>query len=216
MLEIDSKLGLQFNFLQLENIGSAIVDTIGEDLCEVVIHDLSQDEHSIVWIKGRVTNRNVGGSLSQIGLTLKAQGEDAKDQVNYITRTKNGKVLKSTTIVLRDIDGRVFGLFCINIDITSLVLTQKALDAFLSTDETKQLTDIHFSNSLVDVAQTILDEIIQEQNLAVPPNNVTQRRRFIQALDKRGFFGIRYAVPLLSEYIGVSRGSIYRYLKDIE
>lgn len=215
-METLTKLDLRFDLNALKQIGSSIVDTLGPDLCEVVIHDFSQDEHSIVWIKGKVTHRSVGGALSQIGIAIRADAEEAEDQVNYITRTKNGKVLKCTTTVLRNTEGKVWGLFCINIDITSFVATQEAFSSFLATEETKSLTNIHFSNSLADVAQTLLNEVIQEQNLAVPPTNVEQRRRFIRALDERGFFGIRYAVPLLSDYLGVSRGSIYNYMKEAE
>ncbi len=91
-----------------------------------------------------VTNRQVGGSLSQIGLAIRAQGDKAEDQVNYTTRTKDGKLLKSTTTVLRDAGGMISGLFCINIDITSLAIAQHTLNSLLETDETKLLTNIHF------------------------------------------------------------------------
>ena len=154
--------------------------------------------------------------MSQIGLAIRAQGDKAEDQVNYTTRTKDGKLLKSTTTILRDADGMIFGLCCINIDITSLAVAQHALNSLLETDENKLLTNIHFSNNLSDVAQTILDEVIKEQNLIGFPTDVSGRRNFIRALDARGFFAIRHSVSLLSEYLGVSRGSIYNYMKDAE
>ena len=216
MIDILTTTKLQFDLDEIKRIGGAIVDTLGEDLCEVVLHDFSRDDDTIVWIKGRVTNRQVGGSLSQIGLAIRSQGEEAEDQVNYTTRTKDGKLLKSTTTILRDAEGMVFGLFCINFDLTSLALAQQALNSLLETDETKLLTNIHFSNNLADVAQTILDEVIKEQNLTGFPTEVSGRRKFIHALDARGFFAIRHSVSLLSEYLGVSRGSIYNYMKDAE
>lgn len=211
-----TKTKLQFDVNEIKRIGGAIVDTLGEDLCEVVLHDFGRDEDTIVWIKGNVTNREVGGSLSQIGLAIRAQGNKAEDQVNYPTRTKDGKLLRSTTTILRNAEGTIFGLFCINIDITSLAVAQHALNSLLETDETKLLTNIHFSNNLSDVAQTILDEVIKEQNLTGFPTEVGGRRKFIRALDAHGFFAIRHSVSLLSEYLGVSRGSIYNYMKDAE
>lgn len=216
MIEAITKTNLQFDLDEIKRIGGAIVDTLGEDLCEVVLHDFGRDEDTIVWIAGKVTNREVGGSLSQIGLAIRSQGDKAEDQVNYTTRTKDGKLLKSTTTILRDADGKIFGLFCINIDITSLAVAQHALNSLLETDENKLLTNIHFSNNLSDVAQTILDEVIKEQNLTGFPTDVSGRRNFIRALDARGFFAIRHSVSLLSDYLGVSRGSIYNYMKDAE
>ncbi len=110
----------------------------------------------------------------------------------------------------------IFGLCCINIDITSLAVAQHALNSLLKTDDNKLLTNIHFSNSLSDVAQTILDEVIKEQNLTGFPTEVSGRRKFMRALDARGFFAVRHSVSLLSDFPGVSRGSIYNYMKDAE
>lgn len=204
-----------FLVAELSRVAAGIVSTLGEELCEVVLHDFSQPEHSIVWIRGKVTNRELGGSMSQIGLAMMAEGNDAQDRINYITRTKDGKVLKSTSIVLRDATGQAFGLFCINIDITSLTLLENTLKNFLAGEETKILTNVHFSNNVAEVAQTLLDEVIQERGWVGPPLDMEQRLAFVKALDQRGFFGIRYTVPLLADYLGVSRAAIYSYIKEI-
>ena len=57
MINTIAKARLQFDLDEIKRIGSAIVDTLGEDLCEVVLHDFGRDEDTIVWIKGKVTNR---------------------------------------------------------------------------------------------------------------------------------------------------------------
>jgi predicted transcriptional regulator YheO len=199
---------------ELARVADGIVQTLGETLCEVVLHDIHQPEHSIVWIKGNVTNRAAGGTMSQIGLAMLSEGEAMQDRVNYVTRTRDGKILKSTSLALRDGAGRVFGLFCINIDITNLTAMEQTLRTLLAGDEMKVLTNIHFSNNLAEVAQVMLDEVIQQQGLTGPPNDIHRRLEFVRALEQRGFFGIRYSVPLLSDYLGVSRASIYNYLKE--
>jgi len=48
--------------------------------CEVVLHDFRDPEHSIVAIVGDVTHRHIGGTMSQIGLEILAQGDAAQDQ----------------------------------------------------------------------------------------------------------------------------------------
>src|SRR4051794_22648678 len=76
-----------------------IVETFGRH-CEAVLHDFRDPEHSIVAIAGDVTHRHVGGSVTQIGLSLIAQGNAAEDAINYITRTASGRIVKSSTILL--------------------------------------------------------------------------------------------------------------------
>src|SRR3954449_8004919 len=78
-----------------------IVETFGRN-CEAVLHDFRDPEHSIVAIAGDVTHRHVGGSVTRIGLALIAKGDDAEDEINYITRTPSGRIVKSSTILLRD------------------------------------------------------------------------------------------------------------------
>src|SRR5829696_652500 len=82
-----------------------------------VIHDFRRPERSIVAIAGGVTGRRVGGSMSEIGMGLLARGDEATDELNYITRARTGKLVKSSTMILRDSGGTVFGALCVNFDI---------------------------------------------------------------------------------------------------
>ena len=59
-----------------------------------MIHDLSDMEHSIVWIMGGVTERKVGGCMTSRGLSLLHSGKTA-DNYNYTTRTRSGKMVRS-------------------------------------------------------------------------------------------------------------------------
>jgi predicted transcriptional regulator YheO len=65
------KLLLLEQFIQ---VGEAICRTIGPH-CEVVLHDLADMEQSIVWVKGTVTERTVGGCMTARGLSLVRAGQ---------------------------------------------------------------------------------------------------------------------------------------------
>jgi predicted transcriptional regulator YheO len=209
-----SPLNNHKNYLltNLERLAEAIVCTMGESLCEMVIHDFQEPERSIVWIKGQVSNRTVGGSMSQIGLAMMAEGDHTKDKINYITRTRDGKVLKSATVALRDENDHVFGAICINLDITNLVALEQRLRDFVSNENVEVLTNIHFDNNIAAVGQVMIDEAMQELGMISPPADIEQRVELVQILHQHGFFGIRNSVPLLADYLGVSRTSIYNYL----
>src|ERR1700761_8640427 len=94
-------------FATLRPVISGITETFGRN-CEVVLHDFRRPDGTIVGISGNVTNRHVGGSVSQIGMAIISEGDAAQDQYSYITRTPDGRVLKSVTITLRDSRQRVF------------------------------------------------------------------------------------------------------------
>ena len=88
----------------LTQVGEALCRTIGPQ-CEVVIHDLADMEHSIVWIMGTVTERKVGGCMTPKGLSLVRSG-DTQDNYNYTTRTRSGKMVNSSLVFVREKNGR--------------------------------------------------------------------------------------------------------------
>ncbi|NED04875.1 transcriptional regulator, partial [Streptomyces sp. SID6648] len=82
--------------------------------------DYRTPEHSVVAVAGSVTGRTVGGAMSEIGMRVLARGDDARDELNYVTRTPDGTLLKSSTMVLRDSTDSVFGALCVNLDVTAV------------------------------------------------------------------------------------------------
>ena len=109
----------------LEQIAKAIAAQFGSN-CEVVIHELSGKSaySSIVAIEnGHVTGRKVGDGPSHVVLEqLGHEDDSAKDQLAYLTRTKDGKILKSSSVYIRDESGKVSGILGINYDISMMQL----------------------------------------------------------------------------------------------
>ena len=89
----------------LKQLADGLARQFGPD-CEIVIHDLKKHdlEHSIVHINnGHVTNRQEGDGPSKVVLeTLHKDPASLKDHLGYLTRTSNGKILKSSTIYIRN------------------------------------------------------------------------------------------------------------------
>ena len=105
--------------------------------CEVVIHDLNKDlETSIVHIEnGQVTNRKSGDGPSGIVLeTLHKNAAKVQDKLSYLTRTEDGRILKSSTLYIRDADEQISYIFSINYDITALLTIDSALGSLLHTE----------------------------------------------------------------------------------
>ena len=90
--------------------------------CEVVVHDLETEDvdHSIVVIEnGHVSGRKLGDGPSHIVLESMHEGTaDVHDREPYLTKTADGKLLKSSTIFIRNDEGKPVGILGINFDIT--------------------------------------------------------------------------------------------------
>ena len=107
--------------------------------CEVVVHDLETGDmdHSIVAIEnGHVSGRKLGDGPSHI--VLESMHEDAAevhDRAPYLTKTADGKLLKSSTIFIRDDAGNPVGIMGINFDITLMKAFERSLDALTGTGD---------------------------------------------------------------------------------
>lgn len=182
--------------------------------CEVVLHDYRDPEHSIVAVAGDVTHRSIGGSVTQMGLAVIAEGEAATDQINYITRTQDGRVLKSSTIVLRNHEGCVFGALCINFDVTDLRMLVGALGEMAGASDAPA-TPIAFSDDIGQVIRAVIDEEEVTLGRSIDRMNKQDRLTIFRALEKRGVFTLQRAVPQVAEYLGISRATAYNYLEEI-
>ena len=99
--------------------------------CEVVLHDLTGDDldHTIIAIEnGHISGRSIGDGPSKIALEAIHDAEEThSDKLSYLTKTRDGKILKSSTIFLRDENGKAIGVLAINNDITLTVAGEHAL-----------------------------------------------------------------------------------------
>ncbi|MEV8329280.1 helix-turn-helix transcriptional regulator [Streptomyces niveus] len=176
--------------------------------CEVVLHDYRRGDQSVVAVAGQVTGRRVGGALSEIGLSVLAKGEEATNDLNYLSRGPDGRVLKSSTMPLRDRAGQVFGALCVNIDVTALRDAADVLSA-LAGSAPVELPATTFTNDFEEV----VDAVVRTEQLArgKPFDALTRAERLvlIRALDRRGVFTMRNAVPRVAERLGVSRSGLY-------
>ncbi|HML30651.1 MAG TPA: PAS domain-containing protein, partial [Hyphomicrobium sp.] len=71
---------------------------------------------------------SLGDGPSRVVLNALRSGPNGlNDHLNYLTRSRDGRILKSSTIYIRDGHGKVNGIFAINYDITNLLAIEGAL-----------------------------------------------------------------------------------------
>ncbi|KUO06474.1 helix-turn-helix transcriptional regulator [Streptomyces caeruleatus] len=190
-------------------------------MCEVVLHDYRHPDRSVVAVSGSVTGRTVGGAMSEIGMRIVARGDDAGDELNYVTRTRDGRLVKASTMVLRDSTGTVFGALCVNLDVTAVNDAHALLGALAGvgavapgTSGSANVPVTTFGNDIDSVVDAILDAHQLRQNGSWAGLDRTQRLELFRGLDDRGVFAVRRAIEQVAARLGISRASAYSYLSQ--
>ncbi|MFJ2157896.1 transcriptional regulator [Streptomyces sp. NPDC087856] len=183
-------------------------------VCEVVLHDYRRPEQSVVAVAGALTGRSVGGAMSEIGLRMLARGDEAADELNYPTRTRNGRQLKSTTMVLRDSTGAVFGALCVNVDVTAVQQAQALLAGIAGSAVAQTSDTTTFGNDIDSVVEAIVDAHLLRRSLTWVQLDRAQRLELFRSLDEHGVFAVRRAIEQVAARLGISRASAYSYLSQ--
>lgn len=199
---------------ELKQIAKGIAATFGSN-CEVVIHDLTarNPEHSIVAIEnGHVTGRRVGDGASHVVLErLRCADAQPSDHLSYLTKTPEGKILKSSTIYIRGKNKKVTAVLGINYDISALLMVENAVRELTDTADKEQSEP----EKIINVS-ALLDELI-EQSVAlvgkpVAMMNKEDKIKAIAFLNKAGAFLITRSGDRVSKYFGISKYTLYSYI----
>lgn len=188
--------------------------------CEIAIHDLKTKdlEKSIVYIEnGHVSNRQTGDGPSGIVLeTLQSDPSTIHDKLSYLTKTEDGRILKSSTFYIRDDDGSISYIFSLNYDITAFTAASTAIQSLIATkdnlpdltgDSPRQIT--HNVNELLDL---LIEQAVAKVGKPVPMMNKDDKVAVVQYLDHAGAFLITKSGDKVSSYLGISKFTLYSYM----
>ena len=188
--------------------------------CEIAIHDLKTKdlEKSIVYIENRhISNRQIGDGPSGIVLeTLQSDPSTIHDKLSYLTKTEDGRILKSSTFYIRDDDGSISYIFSLNYDITAFTAASTAIQSLIATkdklpdltgDSPRQIT--HNVNELLDL---LIEQAVAKVGKPVAMMNKDDKVAVVQYLDHAGAFLITKSGDKVSSYLGISKFTLYSYM----
>ena len=173
------------------------------DSCEIVIHDVRHGiENTILYIEnGHVTDRKSGDSASNVVLeAIKADPSTLQDQYAYLTKTNDGRLLKSSTFYIKDESGTLAYIFSINYDITALAAADQFLQSFIQTQNPAELLD------------TLIEQAIS--NIGKPAALMTkdEKIKVVQYLNDAGAFLITKSGDKVASILGISKFTLYNYM----
>jgi len=197
----------------LRQIAAGIAAQFGSD-CEVAIHDLSRHpDHSIVEIiNGHVSGRRVGDGASQVVMEqLRSNDPATKDHLSYLTRTADGKILKSSTIYIRNSKGNVSEILSINYDISRLLMVGNAIEGLIKTEEPQQAEPQKIVN-INDLLEDLIQQSVALVGKPVALMNKEDKVKAIRFLSQNGAFLVTKSGDKIAKYFGISKYTLYSYI----
>ena len=196
-------------------IANMIAKTFGRQ-CEVVIHDLSIPQNSVVYtLNNHVTGRQIGQSFEHlVKEVLLSKNFDGDCTANYMTVIKDGRDIKSSTTLLRDSGGKPIGALCINVDVKPLKDAMSFLGDLLNVEQAKPEADVEPFSNVMEIVDDLIDKIIDQDNV----DNLKRKDKLdlIQFMDDKGVFLIKGAIDKVAERLNISKVTVYSYLDKIK
>ncbi len=199
----------------MRRIAKAISAEFGKN-CEVIVHDLKAEDldHTIVAAEnGHVSNRQLGDGPSRIVLeTLQHKERVPEDMLAYLTKTHDGRVLKSSTVFLKDAEGVVEGVLSINYDITEMIMAERAIDSILHHKENKEEQPKSIPQSVNELLDDLIEQSVKLVGKPVAMMNKEDKTKAIKFLNDAGAFLITRSGDKVSHYFGISKYTLYSYI----
>ena len=207
---MEERVNLDF----LKRLAPGLAEQFGTD-CEVVVHDLTREDHdnTIVAIEnGHVSGRTLGDGPSRVALEAMQQRGPVEDRLNYFTRSRDGRMLRSSTIFIKDEAGKPTGILAINYDLSKLLMADQALRNLMrGIDDSQNAPSSSIPTNVNDLLDQLIDQSVALVGKPVPLMTKDDKMRAIQFLNEAGAFLITRSGDKISKFFGISKYTMYTY-----
>lgn len=196
-----------------------LVPFLGEILgtgCEIIVHDVSDPEHSLVAICNGISGRELGNPITDLAHALIERSAHSSTDylVNYTGRNKNGEFLSSTYYIKNE--GRLIGLLCINKDMTAVQEASNSLRVLLErfnlvAPQESEFTE-NLDNPVANIMYSRIADIISQSGQTPARMSIEEKVSVVHCMNEDGVLMMKGAVPEIARQLGVSVPTVYRYL----
>ncbi|MGJ7913504.1 helix-turn-helix transcriptional regulator [Neobacillus sp. LXY-1] len=211
-------------FRHYQNIMNYFGAILGSNY-EFVLHVLKPEGGSQIGhiVNGELSGRTLNGPLTDYAKKLISEKVYLeKDFVtDYVGEGPRGKKFRSSTLFIKDSKGVLQGLLCINFDADVyrkvakdvLKLVNLSLDIEhieMKTEQEQPVERLH--DNVSNIIYTVIDKDILESGAQLSPD---QKKLAIAKLKDYGVFDIKGTINEVSDIMGMSESSVYRYLQMV-
>ncbi|SHI55002.1 Predicted transcriptional regulator YheO, contains PAS and DNA-binding HTH domains [Dethiosulfatibacter aminovorans DSM 17477] len=184
---------------------------------EITLHNFRTGE--ILFLKhGYVTGRQPDYKNNSETLErIKELAENNQDYlVGYRRISSNDQPLRSSNMFIRDENGELAYVLCVNQNIKELEQFQNFLSYFTTSCIPLEST----ATNKEETIESLIDNIISDEIEKIKHSGLdimTKEVRFdiINRLDKKGVFDVKGSVQKVCEVLNISQATMYNYLKEI-
>ena len=219
---------------RLITVFSTLVEPIGRALpssSEVVLHDLSLLPNSIVAVFGDVTGRRVGDPATDLLLEQAVKGF-REHSLGYDTILSDGRRMRSSTMIIRDVAGNPVAALCINTDVSAWMAIRQVAEQMVGSvvdsaaagqsesstapaPSGRAESAETFVRDVDELASYLIHQAIHDVGIPVSKMKKEHKLAVVRQLKSRGIFMLREAVEMIAESLEVTRFTIYNYLNEL-
>lgn len=179
---------------------------------EAAIHDLQKGK--VIALYNNISKRKIGdpSPITELGIDVK----DFPDVFDPYYKTNwDGRQLKCVSVTIRDKRRKPIGLICINFDTTVFQAMGDNIEKFISLINKNGLNPVEqFDENWQQHVAAFIEEYVKKHNLTINVMTKEHKSALVSEMYDHGFFNYRDAASYIARQIGVSRTTIYNYLKD--
>lgn len=182
-------------------------------VCEVVLHDLRDPRHAVRTVENPLSGRGPGAPATELGLARIEDPDYPEVIQNYPNRFPDGRPAKSTSIGIRNSTGAYVAALCLNLDVSVLDRTARTLQALTAVEDPGSPLTETLRARTADELRAAVEEFAAARGQTPRALASADRRELVRELRERGLLEVRSAVRLVTELMGVSRATVYNYLR---
>lgn len=205
--------------------------------CEVVLHDVTKPDNSIVEIvNGHISGRKVNGPITDLALKVMKDKKYIEENFicNYESVGKNKKPFRSSSYFIKDDHDEIIGMICVNVDLSDLISARSILeDQIMLTnvlkvanpephhvEQQKSSIDLNvlesFEDNIEDLLLSLIKGVLSECEVAPERMSSNEKIEVVRKLNEKGVFLLKGGVSEVAKHLEASEATIYRYLNKIK
>jgi predicted transcriptional regulator YheO len=174
---------------------------------EVVIHDLKTGR--IARIFNAFSKRKAGDE----SLIEESEHDHLPDVFPVYSKINwDGRRIKSSTAALRNKQGKAIGLLCINLDLSRWEAMQQFLSEWMK--EPDPQPKALFKDDWREKVNAYINAFLRKESTTLKALSKEKARKLVKLLHREGAFKARNAAAFVAEVLGLSRATIYNYLRE--
>jgi len=213
---------------------SILVEFLGKALgpdYEVALYDIGSETNSLVAIaNGYISGRAIGAPMTNMALNTMSNKlyKNSNYKLNYHGISKDQRILRSSTMFIKDENEELVGMLCINFDdskfvnlsneILKLCHPNELIEKHCTYESINTLSDDEvetFSGSISEVTETVLKKVLASKNIPIDRLTQDERLDVIDMLIQKGVFMLKGAVSEVAKQLHCSEPTIYRYINKL-